>query len=247
VRRSNPKFYLTSLLLCGCSVPVAQGLEDQEANQAVVTLQRGGIAANKEPERQGDNRFQVTVARTEASFAVALLAEEGPAGRKSQSLLESLNGTSALIPSPRSEEARLLAGTAGELERSLQALDGVLSARVHLAAADRDPLREPADTPQNTAAVLIRYRDGQTPISPLEVARVVSGAVSGLSPERVNVVLKSVAKVPSRSGLARLGPLSVSQASVAPLRWILGTALLTNVLLAFGLVWLWRRLRTSQS
>jgi type III secretion protein J len=229
----------------GCSVPVAKALDEQEANQAVAALQRGGVAANKESDRQNDKQWNVTVSQADVTYAVTLLAAEGTPAVKSTGLLESL-GTSALIPSPRAEQVRLLAGTAGEIERSLRELSGVLSARVHLAAPAIELLHDAAEQPQTTASVLVRYREGLTPISIAEVQRLVAGAVSGLTPDHVSVVLKPVSVTSAKLGIERFGPLSVSKGSVGPLRVIFGTAVVINLLLGATILWLWRRVRRAQ-
>jgi len=228
--------------LLGCSVPVTKGLDEQDANQAVAALQRGGVAANKEPDRQNEKQWNVTVSQADVTQAVTLLAAEGPLTVKSPGLLESL-GTSALIPSPRSEQVRLLAGTAGEIERSLRDLEGVLSARVHLAAPAVEPLHDATEQSPTTASVLIRHREGLTPISITEVQRLVAGAVSGLTADRVSVVLKPVSGTTAKIGIERLGPLSVSKGSVVTLRFIFATAVGVNLLLFATILWLWRRER----
>jgi type III secretion protein J len=241
----------TVILACApfwasCSVPVAVSLDEQDANQAVAALQRGGVAAIKEPDRQNGKQWTVTVSQADVTQAVSLLAAEGPASEKSPGLLESL-GVSALIPSPRAEQVRVLAGTAGEIERSLRALDGVLSARVHLAAPVVDDWRDSTESPNTTASVLVRYREGPIPISITEVQRLVAGGVTGLSAERVSVVLKPVVVASSRLRLERFGPLSVSKGSMPTLRVIFGTVVFINLFLLSTILWLWRRVRYAKS
>lgn len=242
---------LVVLLFVGaCSVPVAKGLDEKDANQAVLTLQRGHVAANKETDPKDDKFWNVTVAQGDVTEAVALLATEGPLVSKTPGLLESL-GSSSLIPSPRAERVRMLAGTAGELERSLRELEGVLSARVHLAIPAAESLSDSSEPPPTTASVLVRYRSGPTtnlePISEQEVRRLVSGAVTGLSAERVSVVLKPAETTAKKPYLERLGPLSVSKGSIGTLRGIFATGVAVNVLLFAAILWLWRRVRQLQN
>jgi type III secretion protein J len=231
-------------------VPVAKGLDEKDANQAIVALQRGHVAANKEADPKDDKSWIVTVAQGDVTEAVALLATEGPLVSKTPGLLESL-GSSSLIPSPRSERVRMLAGTAGELERSLRELEGVLSVRVHLAIPAAESLSDASEPPPATASVLVRYRGGPTPnfepISEQEVKRLVSGAVTGLTADRVSVVLKSVESTTKKTYLERLGPLSVSKGSLGTLRGIFATGVAVNVLLFATILWLWRRVRQLQN
>lgn len=236
---------LSILLACmGCSETVAQGVDEATANHAVLLLQRAGVAASKEADSKRAGLFQVTVSSGDASYAVSQLAAEGPTGPKSSGLVEALGG-SALIPSPRSEHARILLGTAGEIEKSLVSLDGVLSARVHLAVADPEALPSGDTPPNNTASVLLRYRDGKAPLTPEDVTKLVSGAVPDLAPERVTVVLKAVPSAPAREALSRFGPLTVSRSSVGTLRWIATAVLLMNVVLGLTVAWLWRKLHSQ--
>jgi type III secretion protein J len=236
----------SSLAAFGCSVPIARGLDEQEANHAVLSLQRGHIAANKEADPRDDKLWTVTVSHGDVTQAVSLLASEGPLIDKTPGLLESL-GASSLIPSPRTERVRVLAGTAGELERSLREIEGVLSARVHLAIPTADSISNATEPVATTASVLIRFRDGLTPISENEVKRLVAGAVAGLTADQVSVVLKSVSPISTKNGIERLGPLSVSTGSLRTLRGIVATAVGVNLLLFAGILWLWRRVRQLQA
>lgn len=241
--RNFPVLALVALGGLSCSVPVAQGLDEATANQVVASLERGGVHASKEPDRQNEKLWRILVLPSMASEAILLMAAEGPGRKQSPGLLESM-GDSALVPSPRAEELRMLAGTAGELERSLQELDGVKSARVHLAVAATDPLSEATNLSPTTASVLVRHRAEQAPISIIEVKRLVAGAVAGLTEDRVSVVLKPVfSSQLAAQPFARIGPLLVSRASATPLRWILSIALLTNIGLTAVLLWFWARQR----
>ena len=51
-------------------------------------------------------------------------------------------GKGSLVPSEAAEHAQLVAAIAGELERSLEGIDGVLTARVHLNVPAPSPLRD---------------------------------------------------------------------------------------------------------
>src|SRR5690606_39535045 len=62
----------------------------------------------------------------------------------------------SIVPSRLAEHARWSLGVAGELERSLRAVDGVLTARVHLAVPPRDSLAPEAAPERPSAAVLVR-------------------------------------------------------------------------------------------
>nr|MDQ2646605.1 hypothetical protein [Myxococcota bacterium] len=99
-----------------CSVPIAQNLDEADANQAVVVLERASVGATKERDPEREGRFQVSVSRQESSTAIALLARENLPPRSSPGVLEAL-GESSVVPSRLAEHAKWSAGVAGDLER----------------------------------------------------------------------------------------------------------------------------------
>ena len=158
-------------------------------------------------------------------------------------------GKGSLVPSQASEQAKFVAGTAGELERSLRSLDGVVSVRVHLAIPVQDALT-PDDSPAPpSASVLLRHRGAAPPIALIDIQRLVAGAVPGLAPAQVSVVASPV-PLPTRPAereLSRFGPVTVTRGSVFPLRSIVGGALLLNLGLLGALLWIWGRARRAES
>jgi hypothetical protein len=77
----------------------------------------------------------------------------------------------------------------------------------------------------------------------------VSGAVQGLAPEAVVVVLHAV-PMPAHSdqaGLAALGPFTVSRNSLPILRLVLAIAVTLNIALLSAVGWLWLRVRATKT
>jgi type III secretion protein J len=236
-----------ALASLACSVPVVAGLDEADASQVVVVLEQNGLSSEKDRDPDNEGAFRVVVAKDEQSTALALLAEEGLPPRASPGILEAL-GKGSVVPSRAAEHARVVTGTGDELERSLRGLDGVLSARVHLGVPAHDPLALEEKAPVATASVLIRHRGATPPIAVGEVQRLVSGAVSGLAPDQVSVVMLSA---PARTRtaerqLARLGPLTVARGSLSTLRAMVGLAILLNAALLACVVLLWARLRRAE-
>ena len=238
---------LGALLFAGCNVPVAAGLEEADASQAVVALERSGIAAEKERDPEKEGSFRVLVPRDDAASALTSLAAEGLPPRPAPGVLDAL-GKGSMVPSRLAEHARLVSGTGGELERSLKALDGVVSARVHLAVPPHDPLALGEEPETASASVLIRHRGATPPVAMSDVQRLVAGAVPGLSPERVSVVMTSAPTLTAPPGreLARFGPVTVTRSSVSPLRLIVGVGVLLNALLVGVVFALFSRLRRAE-
>ena len=238
---------LTAVVAVACSVPIAADLAESEANEAIVALEAGGVYASKQPDPNAEGRWQLSVQEADAVDAVAVLSEESLPARNTPGVLETL-GQGSLVPSRTLEHAKWLAGTAGELETSLRAIDGVLSARVHLAAPSRDALNLEESPPEPSASVLLRHRGPTPPIAAGDVQRLVAGAVPGLDPKSVDVI--SSPAPPPRSGrsqrLAQLGPITVTQTSAMSLKALLGAAIALNLILLGLLAWLWIRARRTQ-
>lgn len=239
---------LLLLALCGCSVNVASDLAEIEANRVMVTLNEHGIAATKAPDPAKEGRFTVRIPEGDLSAAVAALQNEGLPGARSPGVLGAL-GEPGLVTSRSSEHARLMIGTAGELERSLTEVTGVLSARVHLAVPERDALAAPDSIQSASASVLIRHQGASPPLGAQDVQRLVAGAVPGLNSERVAVVHLTVpgASAPPSEPLMQFGPVSVSRSSVGALRWLVGGVAALNVTLLAALILFWLKLRERAS
>jgi type III secretion protein J len=228
-------------------VPVVAGLDDGDATRVVVALEQSGVASEKERDPDKEGSYRVTVARDDASTALAVLAEAGLPPRDAPGVLDAL-GKGSLVPSRTAEHARVVTGTGDELERSLLGLDGVVSARVHLGVPAHDPLTFDDKPPAATASVLIRHRGVAPPIAAGEVQRLVAGAVPGLAAEQVSVVMVPApprTRAPERE-LARLGPLTVTHASLFALRTIIAVAALLNAALLACVGVLWGRLRRTE-
>ena len=241
-------FVSTLLVLAGCNVPIAVGLDESDANHVVVALEKSGVAADKERDPDAEGRWRINVARDDASSAAGVLSSESLPPAASPGLLETM-GQGAIVPSHASEQSKYAAGIAGELERSLRSLDGVVSVRVHLAIPVQDALI-PEETPTPaSASVLLRHRGAAPPIAVADIQRLVAGAVPGLAQAQVSVVASPVPQ-PVRLAereLSRFGPVTVTRGSVFPLRTIVGGALLVNLGLLAALLLFWSRARRAET
>jgi type III secretion protein J len=230
--------------LGGCSAPVATALGEEDANRVLAALNRAGVGAEKEHDPSSEGRFVVLVQRDEVSRAVAVLQEEELPPRPSPGVLDAV-GKSSLVPSAAVEHAQYVAGLAGDLERTLAGIDGIVTARVHLSA----PLRAPLDpAPQKaTASVLLKHRGATAPVAPEAVQQLVAGAVAGLQPPDVAVVLVPRPGQAASAGveLTRLGPITVTRGSAGFLRGLVALALLLSVVPTVALLVVWQRGRKA--
>lgn len=204
--------------LSGCAVPVAAALDEPDANRVVVALDQAGIDAVKEPDTQAEGKFRVMVPRDDAARALVTMRDEELPRPKSRGLLDAAD-RGQLVPSQAAEHAQLVAGLAGELERTLGNVDGVLAARVHLNLPARDALRD-GPQPKATASVLVEHRGSTPPLAPESIQRLVAGGAPNLAPVDVAVVFVPRAMRPSagRTDLAHVGPITVARSSVLTLK-----------------------------
>lgn len=224
----------------GCRGEVAHDLEETEANRVVAALADQGIAAETIAEgRQGDRSWVVSVPSTEVARARLVLRERELPTQTEQGLAEVFD-RSGLLPTPIEEQALLIRAVQGELVETIESVDGVLSARVHLSVSDgrRSLIPFDEERPRSSASVLIRHSGDNPPLTEAHIKSLVSGAVMGLDSERVNVVMVA-RRQPARSGRCQLvafGPLSLSPGSVMSLKVGIGIVAVLIGLLGLGLV-----------
>jgi len=228
----------------GCTVPLAAELDGHDANRIVAALDASGIVSAREAEPGVSGRYRIEIARADSVRAVAVLGELG-LPRAAVTDREANLEQGALVPSRAAERARLLRATAAEVERTVEDVDGVLTARVHLAAPGKDPL-SPEPPPTARASVLVRYRGSTSPLTAADVQRLVAGAVPGLLPAEVAVVQTAVAERSTGPELVRVGPFVTPRPMAGLLRVTLAAALLLNVALVAAAGLLYRRARRSR-
>jgi type III secretion protein J len=237
-RRSSALLALASAsaLAAGCGgVELEHGLDESQANRVAAVLDRAGIAVEKVASQatQG-GAYTIVVPRADLARAVSLL-EAHDLPRRGQRGLGETFAEPAILPSAVEERARLAAALAADLERTLAGLPDVLSARVHLALPDADPLGVAPSPSAPTASVVLRVARplGTTDA---ELRALVAGAVSGLDPKAVQLVVAVVPPAaPAGASLARIGPFQVAEGSRRPLVLALGAALALIVVLAAAL------------
>jgi len=220
------------LLVAGCAVPVAGALDDAEANRVVVALDHASVDATKEADPTAEGKWRVSVPRDDAARALSVLRDEELPRSAPVGVLDAM-GKGSLVPSEAAEHAQLVAGIAGDLERSLEGVEGVLSARVHLSVPPPNPLRD-IPPPRGTASVLLEHRGSTPPISADSVQRLVAGGVAGMVATDVTVVMvsRSAPAGMSAASLGHVGPIAVARASLRELQAALGILVALVAILA---------------
>jgi type III secretion protein J len=205
---------LAMLAGAGCSTNLLHGIDERAANETIAALEHGGIATEKIADDATPPAFTVRVARGDAARGLDLLRSLGLPRDRRHGFAE-VYGQPSLIPTASEERARYLDALGGEIERTLETVDGVVSARVHLVLEQDDPLAvEPKPRTAARAAVLLKARGGRTPLSETDVQKLVAGSVPGLQPSAVAVVVTGAAAPDADQTapgpLAAVGPLRVT-------------------------------------
>lgn len=186
-------FLLSSLLLAGCSARIQHGLDERQANEIETVLVERGLAAQKVIEPGKKPTWAIEVEDDQASDAVRILAELGLPKQKTEGFGD-VFGKGSLVPSVTEERAMYLQALTGELARTLEAVDGVISARVHLvlpsaARTTGEPLG------LSKAAAFLRVRPGQAEKvngARDELKALIAGSVEGLAPELVTLMVNEI-------------------------------------------------------
>jgi type III secretion protein J len=235
MRAATWPLLVLGLGLAACSQQLFGGLDENSANLVVAALRSEGIAADKS--LAGEELWKVTVPDDEFARSTQVLKRRNLPPQQFEGLGRVFKKES-LVSTPTEERARLIYAMSQELEHSLTALDGVLTARVHPVIPPHDPLNPKKIA--SSASVLIKYRPGAEIAQRESMVRaLVAAGIEGLAYDDVRVLMVESEKLPAIPERA-----SVSRA-VPPIFWgILG--LLLGVLLVTYFVLNWRD-KTTES
>lgn len=170
-----------------------EGLTDADKSAVVTALQSSGISHSVDPVTGS-----VEVAETDLQRARILLAGQGlpkaaPAG-------DALIANLPLGSSRAVEGETLRAAREADLARTIEAIDSIKTARVHLATPEPSPFVRDQQAP--AASVMLTMQNGRA-LSEAQVRAVrqlVASSVSGLSAAQVSVVDQSGALVSREDG-----------------------------------------------
>jgi type III secretion protein J len=240
--RSAPLRCLLFLVLLGasaCRERIQHGLDERQANELQTVLVERGLDARKVPEQGKKPTWAIEVADAQSSDAVRILAELGLPRAAAETGCDVFGG-SGLVRSPLEEQVCRVRGMERELEKTLQTVDGVLLARVHLVVP---PPPRPGQAPSpSKASAMLRTEPGNAERvrkSADTLRALIAGGVEGLSPDAVSLLVDEVTtrvEAPAAKGGA------------VPLRLRVVLALLGVLLtgLSGALVWVtlrWRHYR----
>lgn len=222
------------LLLSGCEQAVYSNLSEQQANDVLLTLLKGGISAEK---RAGEKGYSIWVDSAKMAPAISLLNSNGQPPQHYADMGE-IFARNNLISSPAEERIRFTYGTEQAIAKTLSQIDGVLSARVHIVLPSNDPLASPVKP--SSASVFLKYRAdiNMKAVIP-EVKELVIRSVEGLTVDKVSVSLfpaRATGTASDQVPTARFFGAIVANSSVATLwammltPWVVAAILLILLL-----------------
>lgn len=228
------------LLLGGCKVELYVGLSQKEGNEMLALLRSEGVAAAKQPDKEG--KIKLLVEESDIGQAVDVLKRKGYP-RENFSTITDVFPKDSLISSPLEERARLNYAKAQELSGTLSEIDGVLVARVHVVLPEeRDGLGKKS-SPASASVFIKHAADVQLDAYVPQVKQLVNNGIEGLSYDRISVVLvpsQDVRQVPLAPRYETFLSIQVAEASRSRL---LGLVMLMLALLLVSNLaqYLWMR------
>ncbi|AUH51348.1 EscJ/YscJ/HrcJ family type III secretion inner membrane ring protein [Chromobacterium sp. ATCC 53434] len=229
--RASLKAALLVLLLAGCQQQdLLKGLDQQQANEVIAVLQRHNIEAAKTD--RGKTGFSIAVAQPDFAAAVDWLKTYNLPSRPRVEVAQMFPADS-LVSSPRAEKARLYSAIEQRLEQSLQTMDGILSARVHVSYDLDGGEGGRAAAPMHISALAVYDRDVEAGVMINNIKRFLKNSFADVEYDNISVVLSR------RDEAQQQAPMPAAAANPAGSLWLL--ALLAAAALAAAGFWLWRQ------
>ena len=226
-----------TLLASACSVNLQHDLNEDDANDIYVLLQKKSIDATKIKEGEGkEARYVISVPKADVATAAQLLREHSLPRPKSDGLAI-FKMTKGMIPTQTEERAMFIEALGGEVSNALNRVPGVLEAKTIVMIPEVNDLTQPEKKPMPSASVLIKYmpQDGKTPVAIEDVQSFVANAVPELKKENVKVLMteaKFVTEVSEEPRLQRVMGVNVDKASAGTFKSIIGIFALLFIAMA---------------
>ncbi len=224
-------------MLAACKTELYSNLDEREANEMLGVLMERGVPASKST--LGEANFSISVASEDVQEALNILDAQGLPKRDRQSIGQ-VFAKSGIVSSPFEERVRYVYALGEEVAQTLQQIDGVLVARVHIVMPEAPELGQ--DVKPASAAVFIKQKLGyDLDFLMPQIRRLVANSIEGLLYEEVTVVLveaqrQSVtARSPAPEYQEPLPGMRVA-ASAVPVVWGMVAAIGVLCFLLIGLV-----------
>jgi type III secretion protein J len=178
--------------LLGCDARIQHGLDERQANEIQSVLVERGFEAEKVMEGGKKPTWSIDVPQEQAQDSVRILSELGLPRSKADGFGE-IFGKGSLVPTPTEERALYLEALSGEIARTLESVEGVAAARVHLVLPSAT--RPGQLAPASKASAFLRVQPGHADRvnqQRADLRALVAGSVEGLSSDSVTLVVNEV-------------------------------------------------------
>lgn len=160
-------------------------LNERQANEVSAALLRMGIDVDKH-QLDRSNDWSIRVGKRDLPNAMAILESAG-LPRATHPSMGEIFKKEGFVASPTEDKARYLYALSEELSDTLQKIDGVISARVHVALPDRDLIGGKTES-ASASVVLVVAPGAHVQERETDIKAIVKDAVEGLdNPDRVTV------------------------------------------------------------
>lgn len=188
LRRTAPGL-LALFLLAACQTEIYSNVSEREANEMLAALLSRNVNAQKIA--AGDGLFSLSVDEGDLQGALAILDAQGLPRSQRDSVGEVFAG-GGIVSSPFEERVRYIYALGEDVAQTLQEIDGVLVARVHIVMPEEAALGQQAKPA--SAAVFIKQRSGyDLDFLVPQIRRLVANSIEGVSYEAITVVLVEAA------------------------------------------------------
>lgn len=220
-------------VLGACKQDLHSKLTEGDANEMLGVLLAAGLDAGK---KSPDGKtWTISIEGDQLGEALSVLRSNGLPAQAHASLGEVFK-KDGLISTPTEERVRFIHGVSQELAATLTAIDGVITARVHVVLPNNDPLAE--NVKPSSASVFIKHRPEANVATLVPVVKnLVMRSVEGLSYDNVNVTV--VAAAPLGGGLRHVAEKKAGPSSaMVTVIVLLGGVLLLLAIAMFKPAWL---------
>jgi type III secretion protein J len=224
------------ILLTGCnSDQLYSNLDEKEANEIISLLSSSGIDASKT--KDGDGEYTVFTNHDAFSEAIQLLKTNGYPRNKFQSLGEVFK-KEGFVSSPLEERARLNYAESQELARTIESIDGVVLARVHLAIPKESKLN--SEEKPSSASVFIKHRRGiDLSGREAQIKALIVNSIEGLPYENVTVAMFSTNPLPVKNAFTKEYADTIFSLSVNNINYLVISLAILVILLTVFIIGIW--------
>jgi len=180
------------LSACGSRVELMSAVKEDDANEIMSTLLNAGVAVNKTVGKAG---ISLSVSSEQVSKALDVMRAHG-LPREQFTGIGTVFRKEGLVSSALEERARYVFALSQELGATLSQIDGVVSARVHVALPERGGITE--NPLLASASVFIKHKPGiSLDVLVPQIRQMVANGIPGLTQDRVAVFMVAAQNAPA--------------------------------------------------